>query len=262
MTTAAPLIPAATILVVRDFDGLQVLMVERHHQIDFASGALVFPGGKLNPDDQSEDWARHCIGLENETRLAKSFAIAAIREAFEESGILFADDAKTGAPIEADRLASLMAHRNDVASGKASFLSLVADFGIRVRADALTLFAHWITPVGMPRRFDTLFFIAPAPLGQAVLHDGLETVDAIWIQPGDALAQAAEGRRKIIFPTRLNIELLAQSPTADTAVSAARARPIVPVLPEIVAGPDGMVLKIRDDAGYDCISEPLDGNLP
>jgi 8-oxo-dGTP pyrophosphatase MutT (NUDIX family) len=259
---AAPLIPAATILVVRDQVDLQVLMVERHHQIDFASGALVFPGGKMSADDQKDAWAHHVVGLDRGAPFGGGLAIAAIREAFEESGILFAEDAKTGGPVSDSSLAQVSPHRHDVAAGKASFLALVADAGLRLRLDALTPFAHWITPLGMPKRFDTMFFIARAPRDQAALHDGCETVDAVWIRPQDALAQADAGVRKIIFPTRLNVELLAQSNSADAAVAAARARPLATVLPDVVPGPDGLELRIREDAGYSRTREPLAGNMP
>ena len=107
----------------------------------------------------------------------------------------------------------------------------------RPALDALTLFAHWITPPILPKRFDTRFYIAAAPQDQTAVHDGGEAVDSIWIEPARALAEAAAGRFTLVLPTRLNLELLGQSATAAEAISAARARRVTPIEP--LADQDG-----------------------
>lgn len=190
---------AATVLLVRDGpQGLQVFMVVRHQKIDFASGALVFPGGKVDPPD----WEG---ANGDEDRAARA---AALRETHEECGV---------------KLAS---------------------------AEALTLFAHWITPPILPKRFDTRFYIVAAPEDQAAAHDGGEAVDSVWIEPKRALREGAEGKRTLVLATRLNLEMLAESATAAQAIEAARRRRVVTVEPKATKTETGYRLTIPIEAGY------------
>lgn len=258
------MIPAATILLVRDGNGLEVLMVERHHEIDFASGALVFPGGKLAAEDSDPAWADHVDGAYDDAE--RAFRIAAIREAFEESGLLLARTRAARGP-RAPFVGPLLVEpleplRPDINAGKVSFLKTIADAGLVLALDALTPYAHWITPKGMKKRFDTRFYIAAAPAEQEALCDGGETVDATWIAPGEALAACREKRRTIIFPTRLNIEMLNASSNARAAVEAAAQRKIVTVTPEIIRVNEALMLQIPAEAGYSVTREPLEGNRP
>lgn len=258
------LIPAATILMVRDdAPGLEVLMVQRHHQIDFVPGALVFPGGKTARGDDDAAWAGHCDGFELEHRALR---ICAIREAFEESGVLLARPANArgaGAALApAASTLQIAGMREAVDKGEANFLDVVRGAGLVLALDTLTPFAHWITPQGLPKRFDTWFYIANAPADQVAACDGREAVDACWITPDAALADAAADRRKIIFPTRLNVELLAKSATAAEAIAAARTRTIVTVEPKMVKEPEGMVLTIPAEAGYSVTREPMGSMTP
>lgn len=253
--------PAATLVLVRDGPGLQVLMVERHHQVDFVSGALVFPGGKTNLEDQSDawvDWADGAEGLEAGDRAAR---ITAVRESFEESGILLARERKTrgvAAPLApASSAAPLQGLRAAIDRGEESFLGALQRAELVLALDALAPFAHWITPLGMPKRFDTLFFIAEAPADQIAACDGREAVEAVWIAPNDALADQAARRRQIVFPTRLNLALLAQSETAGAAYEAASVRRIETVIPEIVKEGDETYLQIPPDSGYGAVKIKL-----
>lgn len=256
------LIPAATVLLVRDGPDLEVLMVERAYQIDFAAGALVFPGGKTAPEDADPAWAQALPEGHGLSALQVALRVAAIREAFEESGLLLARDRGAGAGgtlITPAQLAPLIAFRDAVASGSVSFLGLMQEGRFELALDALIPFAHWITPKGMPKRFDTHFFIARTPVDQDAAHDGHEAVDAVWLEPAAALSAAREGRRKIIFPTRLNLELLAQSGSAETAMAMAAARPVVTVEPTITSDADGVAwLSIPEDAGYGAVRARLD----
>ena len=257
----ATMVAAATILLVRDAPTLEVLMVQRHHQIDFVPGALVFPGGKAAAEDSDPAWEAHCDGFDGDT-VQLSLKICAIREAFEESGVLLARPAaarglgKTLANFA--QTEAIARNREAIEKGQASFLAAVETAGLVLALDALITFAHWITPKGMPKRFDTWFYVAAAPPDQVAACDGREAVDACWIAPGDALDDAREGRRKIIFPTRLNVELLAQSATASEALAASKSRRIVTVEPVIVREDGGMVLTIPAEAGYGVTREPLD----
>jgi 8-oxo-dGTP pyrophosphatase MutT (NUDIX family) len=251
---AAPvaILPAATILLVRDQPDFEVLMVKRHHQIDFASGALVFPGGKIHSGDHDPAWEDRALGWDCAAPNKRALRIAALREAYEETGILLARHAD-GAPFAGDARAA--AARDEVATDRRDFLDLVAELGVKLDLDALTVFARWITPALMPKRFDTWFYIAVAPADQLALCDGWETVDAEWIAPAEAVRLAREGKRKVIFPTRMNLTLLAEASGALDAIARAQARTLVTVEPRLVEGPAGRALVIPSDAGYGEVTE-------
>lgn len=239
-------VPAATMLLLRDEPEFEVLMVKRHHQIDFASGALVFPGGKPSAGDEASDWSHHCIGWDTFDPTQRTLRIAAIREAYEEAGVLLAVNAD-GSPFED---ASSLGSRKAVERGTQEFLDIVRDADVRLRLDQLTHFARWITPTFMPKRFDTHFFVVRAPDRQIAACDGYETVDAEWLSPHKALQMGENGERTIIFPTRLNLQLLAEATSAEDCVSQAEARKMVTVLPEIIQRDGKNVLTIPENAGY------------
>lgn len=257
MPLAEPVL-SATILMVRDAPALQTFMAVRHHQIDFASGALVFPGGKVTDDDRDPGWAGR---LDGDLGALTLVGIAAVRETFEESGLLLCRDASSrgvGAPLVGPDIArSLAPHRTAVDRAEESFLDLLAANGLVVALDRLVYFAHWITPEFMPKRFDTHFFLARAPRGQVAAHDGREVTDSAWLEPVDALARAASGSATVLFPTRLNLEVLTQAETVDAALEIAGARPIVPVMP-VIESRDGVDwLTIPEEAGYATSAVPL-----
>ena len=147
------------------------------------------------------------------------FRIAAIRETFEESGILLARpkgskalvDAKTASEIEA-------AHRADLCDGKITFLKVLTDNGMLLALDELVPYAHWITPEGMPKRFDTWFFLAAAPPEQVGAHDGKESTDSIWVSPREALEGGETGRFKLPFPTTRNLIKLGKQSNVKAAL--------------------------------------------
>src|SRR5438270_7972705 len=153
---AAEIRPAATILLLRDDPGFEVLMGKRHHQIDFASGALVFPGGKSHAGDHDPTWAEHVLGWEAFDADQRGLRIAAIREVFEEAGILLAVR-RDGRPIGGE--ACPMDVRQAVDAGTTPFLDVVRDLDARLDLAALTTFARWITPAIVPKRFDTWFYV-------------------------------------------------------------------------------------------------------
>ncbi len=250
----ARIIPAATILLVRDGEaGIESFMVKRHHQIDFASGALVFPGGKLAKGDSDARLRGLIDGADSYTDEELALAACAIREAFEESGILLAR--RGGALLsaaEVDALDQYRAPLNDESLPLADFLEAN---GLRLAADTLVRFARWITPDMMPKRFDTWFFIAAAPEGQLGAHDGYESVDSVWVTPEQAIAEPE--RWTVIFPTRMNLLKLGQSKTVAAALSAAASKPVITVTPWVEPREGGAVLRIQPDAGYGDPQEPL-----
>lgn len=246
---AAVPVLAATILLLRDGEaGLEVFMVKRHHQIDFVAGALVFPGGKLEKGDSDAALAKHCDCDASWTPQMRALGAGAIREAFEESGILLARDGATGDFVTAERLIELQPYRARLDKREAVLAEVLEKEGLRLALDQLVPFAHWITPANMPKRFDTYFFLASSPVGHVGRHDGHESVDSIWITPEAAISDRKKWN--VIFPTKLNLMKLGNSRTVGQAISTARMMEVLPVTPWVENGPDGQILKIRDDAGY------------
>jgi 8-oxo-dGTP pyrophosphatase MutT (NUDIX family) len=242
--------PSATILMLRDGrDGLEVFMVVRHHQIDFASGALVFPGGKADPQDFDPGLIDYLDGAASDDAM-RAIQVSAIREAFEECGILLAREPGHDGLISGARLAALEPYRTSLHNGETGLVEFVRKEHLHLACDRLVHFAHWVTPEMMPKRFDTHFFLAEAPSDHLAVHDGKESVDSVWVRPGDVLEQAAAGTRTVIFPTLRNVEKLATFPTVADALSAAAASAVVRVLPWIERRDDGAWLCIPREAGY------------
>jgi 8-oxo-dGTP pyrophosphatase MutT (NUDIX family) len=236
-----PVLPrlAATLLLVRNgAEGLEVFMVARHRAIEFASGALVFPGGSAEAGDAALAEGRYG------TREA-TLRVAALRETFEECGVLLAREAEGEAWLSAARAAEIGA-----AAQGAGFAEIVARERLRLGLDALIPFAHWITPPMMPKRFDTAFYIAEAPPGQLALHDGLESVDSVWISPARALEAAERGVYTIVPVTQLNLRMLGESADVASALKASRERRIVTVEPRAEKREKGWRMHIPLEAGY------------
>ncbi len=245
---------SATVLVVRDGDALpEVLMVKRHYQIDFAAGALVFPGGKATPEDSSPDWDAYTDG--DFGPVQQDARIAAVREAFEESGLLLARHKAqrgTNQPLVGPETAEkLDPFRSAVDRGEQSFLELIRDNELVLALDSLVHFGHWITPDMMPKRFDTHFYLAPAPPDQIAAHDGRETTDSVWIGAQAALDAEEAGKAVIIFPTRMNLKKLATARSVADAVERFGAETVITVKPQQSETPEGEpCLVIPEVEGY------------
>ena len=249
--------PASTILLLRDSAAtsgeIEVFMMVRHYEIDFNSGALVFPGGSVDKGDQEiiANPKLYCGG-EGLDASALSFRIAAIRETFEESGILLARARGSNSLVDARRAGEIeAAHRVALCDGKATFSGILADNGLLLALDELVPYAHWITPEGMPKRFDTWFFLAAAPPAQVGAHDGRGSTDSIWLSPREALAGGDSGRFKLPFPTTRNLIKLGRQPSVSAALDDSRGKPIVTVMPVMTKLNGGRQLRIPREAGYD-----------
>ncbi len=229
---------ASTILLVRDAAppgaGIEVFMEKRHLQSGFVGGAYVFPGGRVDPED-AIDPAR-CAGLDEATanqRLGLASGglahfVAAVRECFEEAGVLLAYD-RTGALLDfADP--AVEAHFKDLRdqlNAKTTSIQAIADQNdLRLATDRIAYWSHWITPLGEPRRFDTRFFVTRAPEGQIAAHDDWELTSSAWVTPATAIERALRREWMIIFPTLVNLRALGRHSTADAAVAWAAAQPV------------------------------------
>lgn len=252
-------VPAATVILLRDAAaGPETLLIERHAKSEFLPDAYVFPGGRV--DEQDRELASRLGGLDAGAAaallpsvpapLAPSFFVAAIRETFEEAGILLARSRATRAPLAVEAAAALGTRRLEIQSGRASFLELIEAEDLELCADELAVHAHWITPEAVPRRFDTIFFSAVAPPGQLAAHDGVEASAHTWIRPEQALTDFRAGRRQMIMPTEFNLETLTGFETATEALEASRERPVVPVLPRVEKHAGGRRVTIPRGAGY------------
>jgi 8-oxo-dGTP pyrophosphatase MutT (NUDIX family) len=245
-----PARPASTVVILRDgTDGIEVFLVVRHHAIDFASGALVFPGGKVDADDSGPAWGE--LSAQGPATPDRSFFVAAGRETFEEAGLMLARRRGTDEIVDADTAHRLVeVHRARLLEGATGFADILRGEGLVLAADLLVPFAHWITPERVPKRFDTHFFLVAAPVVQLGAHDGGESVEGLWITPQQALGDAQAGNRTLVFATRMNLAKLARYATVAEAVEATRARPVVTVMPKAKRTAEGRWLQIPAEADY------------
>jgi 8-oxo-dGTP pyrophosphatase MutT (NUDIX family) len=256
MADITPL-PAATVTLVRDGpEGLEVLMMKRNLQSAFVPGKYVFPGGAVDPADAANEVYARCMGLDDAAASKRlgvaahglAYWIAAIRESFEEAGLLLAR-AEGGRPIAHAHAAELAQHRKAVAAGELRFEALLRDEELTLAVDELVYFAHWITPQGAPRRYDTRFFIARAPAGQEPAHDNEETIESVWMSPREGVERHRAGTFKLMTPTIHTLREFARHDTADALIAAMRALPDVPTIAPRI-GKDGRRI-MPGEPGYD-----------
>jgi glyoxylase-like metal-dependent hydrolase (beta-lactamase superfamily II)/8-oxo-dGTP pyrophosphatase MutT (NUDIX family) len=228
--------PAATLILARDSAaGPEIFLMQRHHAASFVAGAHVFPGGAVDPADADCWWASggftdadasRILGLEQG---GLAYWVAAVRECFEESGLLLARDAAGRAP-QPQELAALRACVADTAPGNAAFLALCRERGLRPAFDELAYLSHWITPPGLPRCFDTRFFLARAPQGQEAQADQSETVAHAWLRPATALERQRRGEIDLVFATIQTLKSLADFDSVAAMLDYARAPRSIPAL--------------------------------
>ena len=241
-------------------------MMRRSKSATFMGGAHVFPGGAVDASDSDEQWAGLCSGID--TAAANrilgvehdglAYWIAAIRECFEEAGILLAA-AGDGDLIEIDdatRIAEYGALRKQMAEGKLNLRQLCESRHLTIAADRMAYFSHWITPPHNVRRFDTRFFVAAAPALQAPSHDDTETMGHVWIGVNEALDKYRSKELDMVFPTVRTLEALANFPDTEALMAHARAERTVPrILPRAASGRDGRRMLVPTDYAYAEISK-------
>ncbi|MFZ9721025.1 MAG: NUDIX hydrolase [Ilumatobacteraceae bacterium] len=263
-STDVPLRPAATVMLLRDTPtDLEVFMMQRTTSAAFASGMYVFPGGRVDDVDGAAELNDLCDGLSDAEasdllrvpRGGLAYWVAAIRESFEEAGVLLARDhsgdfVKLEDPEVQRRFAVA---RHAVHEGSLSLADFCREERLRLAVDTIRYVSHWITPVGEARRFDTRFFVAVSPPAQDPLHDDQETIDSLWVTPNEALLRAKRGDLAMIPPTVANLQFLAPHHTTRDAVAAAQSIGVpTPILPKLQFDGDGRVVGIvfPDDPRY------------
>jgi 8-oxo-dGTP pyrophosphatase MutT (NUDIX family) len=264
---------AATVMLIRDardergMPAIEVCMLRRNLASEFVAGVYVFPGGSVDPEDRGPDAEALCRGRTDAAASALlgiasgglAFWVAAMRECFEEAGVLLAhrrDEPPerstlldTSDPEVASRFA---VYRDAVNAQETRLLDVCRDEGLVLAADEVHYVSHWITPELAPRRYDTRFFVTAAPTNQIARHDDGETIATIWVRPGQALARHAAGEIELLPPTITNLKSL--EPFASTGEVMAWAGGItdVPTVLPIVVIDDGQVLVLRPgDRGYE-----------
>lgn len=241
--------PAATVVVVREGGGgVEALLLRRPRRSSFAAGAWVFPGGVVDPGDADpglaagsagpgpERWAARMALADPEVAMA--LVVAALREAWEETGILLADG-----PPDPDRLP---AARLELLAGT-DFATLVRREGVRLATEDVLYVAHWITPEAESRRYDTRFFLARVPAGTECDLQGEELVEARWVRPADAVGEYESGALRLLPPTIHTLRRLAGHATLDELWRALRDVPVPTILPRMVEEAGGVVIEIVED---------------
>ncbi len=260
MTRVVPALPAATVTLVRDTPGgVEVLLLQRNFQSGFMPGMFLFPGGALDAGDCAPAVLARCAGLDDKTASATlglpqgglSYWAAAIRESFEEAGVLLAYD-ENGAlvnPGDAGHAARFDAYRRQFNAGEHALAAMLEPEGLHLAVDRLTYFGHWITPVGAPRRYDTRFFAAVAPEGQRAAADNVEAIHHVWMRPREAVERHRSGEFKMRTPTIRTLEQFLPFDSPEALIAALRAQNTIPTIQPHI-GADGERL-LPGDPGYD-----------
>lgn len=260
MTDPIPL--AATVLMLRDgAKGLEVLMITRHAETVFAGGALVFPGGRQDAEDAAAELQLHCRAVEGADAAQMALRVCGIRETYEEAGLLLARPQGHRSLLSGVEVKEIEARLKQRLGRAPDFTELVIEGKLELATDLLVPFAHWITPKIRPRRYDTHFYLAPAPDQQEALHDGREAVASVWVAPAEAAADGEAKRVKMIFATRFNLLKLARSATREAAFAAARASTIVTCCPEYKETPQGTMWCIPAEADYGVSETPVSNEV-
>lgn len=249
--------PAATVVLLRDGErGPEALLLRRHRRSGFAADAWVFPGGTVDEADRDpeladridgpspEEWAAQ-LGVDDPHE-ALGYVAAALREAFEETGILLARPDGIGDRPEGEAEALEVARRA-LLNGVVELRQMAVTHGLRFMGDAVLYIAHWITPVPEPRRYDTRFFLARVPRGsECVVHEA-EMVDARWMTPAEAVRRFEDGELRLLPPTVHTLRRLAGFRTFAELWEALRGAPVPAILPRMRRHPGGVVIEVPED---------------
>ena len=252
-------VAAATIVLLRDAEaGLELLLMRRSPRSGFVPGAYVFPGGRVDKPDSlpaliallenlDRDSAEKRLGQIQEPP-AIAYYIAALREAFEETGILIGVQTDGSAPATAAEDSSVDEIRDSLMSGRIDFYEVVQKLGCRIAGDTIEYISHWITPELEPRRYDTRFFAAKVHPGATPIVDSREMTEALWISPRAALTRLDQGELPMVFPTIKTIESLSLYESADAALEGFGKQSVRSIMPTLVVTPTGIGLEIDQES--------------
>ncbi len=258
MSTEVPIRPAATVMLIRDrtTTTFEVFMLQRTLSAAFAKGMYVFPGGRVDEGDSASELEELCDGMSDEQASdllqvpvgGLAYWVAAIRECFEEAGVLLARHA-TGEEFlrfdNADVVERFAEARQRIHDGTLTITQLCARENLHLVTDSIHYVSHWITPIGESRRFDTRFFVARAPQAQDPLHDDGETIASLWVTPEEALKRCERGELAMIPPTIKNLEFLAaRQSTSDVLTAASQIGVPTTILPRLRTDGDGKVVGV------------------
>lgn len=255
--------PAATVLTLRDSpNGYEILMLRRNLNSDFVGGAYVFPGGGVDANDAGPAAQALAVGITDEAasrrlsleRGGLAYYIACLRELFEEAGLLIACDERGDSVMVRDPalLARMARYRREVNAGTLGFVEMMQREGLYLDLRGLAYIAHWVTPVGPPRRYDTRFFVALAPAGQVAAHDAGETVADQWVRPVDALKLRESGEFDMILPTIRNLQMIAEFSSASEVLGYANSLESIELVQPRIVERDGKIsILIQGDDGYE-----------
>jgi 8-oxo-dGTP pyrophosphatase MutT (NUDIX family) len=238
---------ASTVVLLRDGEpGLEVYLLRRTKGMPFAGGMTAYPGGGVDPRDADAEigwvgptpaeWAE-AFGCDEP--MARELVCAAVRETFEEAGVLLAGDPAGGDVVPDVSGDDWEAQRQALLSRELSMTELLAGRGLALRSDLLRPFAHWITPPIEPRRYDTKFFVAALPVGQEARHVSGEADEAQWLTPSAALAENAAGTRPMLPPTIHTLSQLEPFPDVAAALAGSPPEPLHPISPTFTEEADG-----------------------
>ncbi len=250
--------PAATVMLIRDIENgeFEVFMLQRTLNAAFAGGMYVFPGGRVDELDGIEELEQLCDGLDDKHASGLlqipsgglAYWVAAIRECFEEAGVLLARNSQTKQLVAFDEPAIIQRFdeaRLKIHDSSLSVIDLCLSENLSLVTESIHYVSHWITPVGEARRFDTRFFVARAPESQEPLHDSQETIASLWVRPQDALDKLARGDLAMFPPTSENLKFLANfKTTAEVLAAAKKVSNPVAILPRLRTNSDGKVIGV------------------
>ena len=251
--------PAATVLTLRDApNGYEILMLRRNVRSEFMGGIFVFPGGAVDDEDAdapvfglTDEVASERLGLESG---GLAFYVATLRELFEEAGLLIVcdDHGRELRFTTADELSRLGSYRRSLNAGETTLTDVLRSEDVCLDLRGVAYLSHWITPAGMPRRYDTHFFVALAPEGQPATHDANETVADRWLRPSDALSAQQRGEFDMVPPTIKNLEAIAHFSTPREVLDYARALgQVTAIEPRLLERDGAVVIVIPGDEGFD-----------
>lgn len=243
--------PASAVVLARELrgGGIEVFMVRRHVRSEFVPDAYVFPGGSVSQSDiEAERTSDLCSPVpEGAMALGAGFRVAALRECFEEAGVLLARRRDTTLAIAPEDVERFAAYRDGVYQQTVTMEGIAQREELVLATGELLHWAHWITPEALPKRFDTHFFLAPMPAGQEAAHDRLETTAGAWITPERALARFADGDFPLVFATIHQLQALEGLASVADARRRFAGLPVRTIMPRVVQR-DGQLAILLPDA--------------